>query len=110
MGKLLYGSMKSEIQMDDRVLAHLQAVFSSKLRRGEGFFLNWKDDPGIGDGQSAAWIGPGIPVFFKYYGSRPIELNRQWLETLTMSANSNGGLQLIDEPTIGLLSPAHNGD
>lgn len=110
MGKLLYGSLKSEIQLDDRVLAHLQAVISSKLRRNEGFFLNWKDDPAVGDGGSAIWIGPGIPMFFKYYGSRPIELNRSWLETLTMSANSNGGLQLTEEPSMTLTSPVQNGD
>ncbi|TPW70779.1 ATP-dependent DNA ligase [Schumannella sp. 10F1B-5-1] len=98
MGKLLYGAVKTEIAFDDRVLAHLQAVISSKLRRGESFFLNWKDDPSVGDGHSAIWIGPGIPLFFKYYGGRPIELNRQWLEQLTLSAGSNGGLQLGDEP------------
>lgn len=110
MGKLLYGSMKSEIALDDRVLAHLQAVISSKMRRGEGFFLNWKDDPAIGDGHSACWIGPGIPLFFKYFGSKPAELNRQWLEQLTMSANSNGGLQLTDESSISLTAPAQNGE
>lgn len=110
MGKILYGSVKTEISLDDRVMAHLQAVISSKLRRGEGFFLNWHDDPAIGDGHTAIWIGPGIPLFFKYFGSRPAELNRQWLEQLTMSANSNGGLQLSDEPGMSMIAPAQNGD
>jgi hypothetical protein len=100
MGKILYGGQGIEIEMDDRVMAHLQAVIASKLRRGEGFFLNWKDDLAVGDGHSAAWIAPDIPLFFKYYGSRSIELNRQWLEIMTMGANSNGGLQLGDEPSI----------
>ncbi len=31
MGKILYGSVKTEISLDDRVMAHLQAVVSSKL-------------------------------------------------------------------------------
>ena len=110
MGKILYGGQGIEIEMDDRVMAHLQAVIASKLRRGEGFFLNWKDDPSIGDGHSAVWIGPGIPLFFKYFGSKPIELNRAWLESLTMSANSNGGLQLTDESSISLNGPAQNQD
>ncbi|WBU38388.1 DUF7882 family protein [Homoserinibacter sp. YIM 151385] len=105
MGKLIYGGLKNEIAMDDRVLAHVQAVVSSKLRRGEGFFLNWKDDPAIGDGRSAVWIGPGVPILFKYFGGRAIELNRSWLEQLTQSANSNGGMQLVDEPSISAVSP-----
>jgi hypothetical protein len=105
MGKLIYGSIRTEIALDDRVLAHLQAVFASKLRRGEGFFLNWKDDPAIGDGHSAVWIGPGVPIFFKYFGSRNIELNRAWLEQLTLSSNSNGGLQLTDEPSMTAVAP-----
>ena len=100
MGKMIYGSMRQEIDIDDRAMAHLQAVVATKLRRGEGFFLNWRDDPSVGDGHSAAWIGPNIPIFFKYYGSKPIELSRQWLETMTMGANSNGGLHLGDEPTL----------
>ncbi|MFW8744971.1 hypothetical protein [Mesorhizobium japonicum] len=100
MGKILYGASGIEIELEDRAMAHLQAVVASKLRRGEGFFLNWKDDVAVGDGHSACWIAPNIPLFFKYYGSRNIELNRQWLEIMTMGANSNGGLQLGDEPSI----------
>lgn len=110
MGKLIYGNVKTEIALDDRVLAHLQAVIASKLRRGEGFFLNWRDDPSIGDGHSAAWIGPGIPLFFKYFGSKPIELSRAWLEQLTLSANSNGGLQLTDEPSMSAVAPVSPGE
>ena len=58
MGKIIYGATRTEIQLDDRTMAHLQAVVATKLRRGEGFFLNWHDDPSVGDGHSAAWIGP----------------------------------------------------
>ena len=100
MGKLLYGSAGLEVELDDRAMAHLQAVVSSKLRRGEGFFINWRDDPSVGDGHSAMWVAPNVPIFFKYYGSKQIELNRQWLEIMTMGANSNGGLQLGDEPSL----------
>ena len=100
MGKIIYGAMRTEIELDDRVMAHLQAVVATKLRRGEGFFLNWRDDPSVGDGHSAVWIAPSIPLFFKYSGSKQVELNRQWLEIMTLSANSNGGLHLNDEPTL----------
>lgn len=105
MGKLLYGNLKTEIALDDRVLAHLQVIVTTKLRRGEGFFLNWKDDPAVGDGRSSAWIGPGVPLFFKFFGGKHIDLNRAWLEQMTVSANSNGGLQLTDEPSITAVSP-----
>lgn len=100
MGKIIYGTMRTEIELDDRAMAHLQAVVATKLRRGEGFFLNWKDDPSVGDGHSAVWLGPNIPLFFKYYGSKQIELRREWLEIMTMGANSNGGLYLGEEPSI----------
>lgn len=109
MGKILYGGQGIEIEMDDRTMAHLQAVIASKLRRGEGFFLNWKDDRGAGDGHSAAWIAPDIPLFFRYYGGRGIELNRQWLEIMTMGANSNGGLQLGDEPSTAASAQGNGG-
>ena len=100
MGKIIYGHLRQEIEIDDRALAHLQAVVSTKLRRGEGFFLNWRDDPSVGDGHSAAWISPNIPLFFKYYGSKQIELSRAWIEAMTQGANSNGGLQLGAEPSL----------
>jgi len=100
MGKIIYGTMRQEIDLDDRAMAHLQAVVASKLRRGEGFFLNWRDDPSVGDGHSAVWIGPNIPIFFKYYGGKQIELSRAWLEQMTLGANSNGGLHLGDDPTL----------
>ena len=100
MGTISYGATPGEIQMDDRAMAHLQAVVATKLRRGEGFFLNWRDEPSAGAGYSAAWIGPNIPLYFKYSASKQVELRRDWLEIMTMGANSNGGLHLADEPAI----------
>jgi hypothetical protein len=40
----------------------------------------------------------GWPLYFKYFGSRPPMINRDWLEVLTVSANSAQGLQWIEEP------------
>jgi len=96
VGRILYGGQGIEIELDDRTMAHLQAVIASKLRRGEGFFLNWKSDVPVRGGRSAAWIAPDIPLLFQYDGGTDIELDRRWLETMTMGANSNGGLQLGD--------------
>ena len=98
MGKILYSDSDIEIVFDDRAMAHLQVVIGSKLRRGEGFFFSWKDDLSVGDGRSAIWIDKGIPLYFRYSGSRPISMNREWLELLTQSANSTQGLVFTPEP------------
>jgi hypothetical protein len=96
MGKLVYGT-SAEIGFDDRVLAHLQIVIGLKLRRKEGFFFSWRDEQAIGDGRSAIWIDASIPLVFKYTGSKPPAINKQWLEVLTVSSNSAHGLHLTEE-------------
>ena len=98
MGKLLYGSSKLEIEFDDRVMAHLQLVISTKLRRREPFFFSWRDDPAIGDGRSSIWLDPSIPLRFRYSSSERHQLNREWLDELTHSANQPTGLSLSTEP------------
>jgi hypothetical protein len=100
MGSLLYGASMVEVTFEDRVLAHLQVVMSAKLRRGETFFFTWLDDPAIGGARNAAWISPATPLYFRYSGSRPPALNREWLEQLAISAGSNEGLVLQNEPGI----------
>jgi hypothetical protein len=98
MGSLIYGSASIEVQFDDRVLAHLQVVMSAKLRRGESFFFSWFDTPAVGDGRSAVWIDSSIPLYFRYSGSRQPSLNKAWLEEMAISAGSNQGLVLTEEP------------
>jgi hypothetical protein len=100
LGKILYGSTGVEIALDDRAMAHLQAVVATKLRRGEGFFLQWHGAPAAGDARNAAWIGPNVPLYFQYDDGAPAELRREWLEAMTIGANSNGGLQLGEEPPV----------
>ncbi|MCU1439833.1 MAG: ATP-dependent ligase [Rhodoglobus sp.] len=98
MGSLIYGTAAIEVKFEDRVLAHLQVVMSAKLRRGESFFFSWFDDPSVGDGRSAVWVDPAIPLYFRYSGSRPPTLNKLWLEELAIAAGSNQGLVLLEEP------------
>jgi hypothetical protein len=98
VGTLVYGNSNLEIEFDDRVLAHLQAVIVAKLRRDEGFLFSWKDEPGVGDGRSCIWMHRSIPLYFKYPVSQPPAVNRLWLEALTVSANSPGGLRIVEEP------------
>jgi len=101
MGKILYGDAGTEIVFDDRDMAHLQLVIGAKLRRRESFFFTWREDPSVGDGRSSIWIDAAIPLYFKYYGSKAPTINREWLELLTLSANSAQGMQFMSEPTSG---------
>lgn len=98
MGKLLYGSTSMEVEFDDRALMHLQIVITAKLRRQEAFVFSWRDAFEVGDGRSSIWLHSSIPLYFRYFGSRIPAVNREWIEALTVSANSPGGLHFSDEP------------
>ncbi|WP_158864947.1 DUF7882 family protein [Leifsonia sp. AG29] len=96
MGTLIYDGADG-FTFDDRVLAHLQAVISTKLRRREGFLLIWNDRTTAPGGTlRSIWLDPSISVQFVFSGSDLPELNRDWLTILTERANSNGGLLLED--------------
>ena len=104
MGTLTYDGVI--VEFDDRLLAHLQIVIVQKLRCGESFLLSWKDAVSIGNGRSSVWLHPSIPLYFKFWGSRPPTINRQWIAELTASANSAHGLVVFGEdgshqPTAG---------
>ena len=104
MGTLHYGG--HTFPMDDRVLVHLQVVMAMKLRRGENFFVLWRNSVGAGGGRNAIWIDNGVPIFCEYEGSRLPSINRDWVESLAASASTNFGLQITEEGTIiGLNSP-----
>jgi hypothetical protein len=87
-----------EIGFEDRALAHLQLVIASKLRRGEKFFFSWQDNISVGSGRSSVWIEQSIPLYFKFSGSRPVAINRAWVESLMATADSSSGLQFVPEP------------
>jgi hypothetical protein len=88
----------ADFHVNDRLLAHLQIVIGAKLRRGESFYFSWRDDGRVGSGRTSVWLHPAISLRFKYYGSRMPRINPAWINALTVSANSAGGLQLLDEP------------
>lgn len=104
VGKFIYdGGVKVDI--DDRVLAHVQIVIGSKLRRGEPFYFTWKDAVAIGNGRTTVWVHPRCSLVYKFYGSRKPQLNPAWLDALATTANSAGGLYLVPEPPM----PANGG-
>ncbi|WP_345185918.1 ATP-dependent DNA ligase [Microbacterium panaciterrae] len=97
MGKFTYETA-IKVDIDDRILAHLQAVIGSKFRRGEAFFFSWRDDPSAGDGRTTVWLHPQSSLVYKFYGSRLPQINRAWVEALAYVANSPGGLYVVPEP------------
>lgn len=97
MGTLYYGSGGNPIEIEDRALAHLKVVISTKLRRGEGFTLTWRHPDDQPRGRSTIWLDHSIPLRFVFDDPEPTELSRTWLEALATSARSSGGIHLISE-------------
>lgn len=98
MGKMLYGDSDIVTEFDDRALTHLQIVIGAKLRRNESFFFSWRDDISVGSGRSSIWMDSSIPFYFKFSGGKTPLLNKEWIKTLSASANSAQGLVYSEEP------------
>lgn len=98
MGTLIYGNTGLQIEIDDRILTHLQVVIVAKLRRDEGFPFTWRDPQDSGDGRSSIWLHASIPLYFKYSDHEMPSINRSWLEILTISSNTAAGLRIVEEP------------
>ena len=100
MGSLTYSVRGAlPIQLDDRVLAHLQVVVASKLRLRQSFFLSWVEDSRKGGGRSSIWMDATIQARFTYETNQRHQLNKAWLDAMMLSANSAGGLLVCEEPT-----------
>lgn len=97
MGTMYYGGMETVIHIEDRALAHLKVVIATKLRRGESFTLSWRHPDDEPRGRSTVWLHPSIPLRFVFDDPERPALSRQWIEELAASANSSGGILLVDE-------------
>jgi hypothetical protein len=97
MGSLYYGDTQVPIQVEDRALAHLKVVIATKLRRNESFTLSWRHPEGDAPGRSTLWLHPSIPLRFVFDEPETPELSRHWIEELAHSANSSGGITLVEE-------------
>ena len=95
MAILHYGGDSEPIHIEDRALAHLKVVIATKLRRQESFTLSWQHFDG--SGRSTIWIHPSIPLRFVFGGEQAPQLNLKWIEALMSSANSTGGIALVEE-------------
>ena len=104
MGKLVYGEGAYSLELDDRLLAHLQIVIGAKLRRREAFYFSWVSDDGK---RNSVWVQHSIPLRYHYDDATQHVINREWLESLTISANGASGLTVTDEPAAA--APAAKG-
>jgi len=95
MGAIMYDGTR--VDFDDRLLTHLEIVIVNKFRRGDSFLMSWKDSVALGSGRAAIWLSPAVPIYFKFYGSRVPEINRDWLATLADSADGPHGLIVLTE-------------
>jgi hypothetical protein len=98
MGHLLYGSPPTQIELEDRTLAHLQIAITGKLRRSEAFTLTLPADAAAGSGRRTLWLQAAIPLQFCYDDPRQPSVNPAWLDLLAKSGSSGQGMQLVDEP------------
>lgn len=96
VGILYYGGSAMPIVIDDRMLAHLKIVITTKLRRGESFPVSWRHAADQEPGRSTIWLHPSIPLRFVFDEPEPPELDRKWMEELAQSANTSRGVRLDD--------------
>ncbi|WP_445468253.1 DUF7882 family protein [Herbiconiux wuyangfengii] len=94
---MIYGPTGSEIEMDDRLLAHLRVVMVAKMRNHEAFTVSWSMDVSQGGGRETLWVHPSIPLRFRFFGSRPPAINRAWIDLMLTAAN-RGDLRIMPEP------------
>jgi hypothetical protein len=95
MGKLTYGALQREIVMGDVLLAHVEVVVLSRLRRNNAFALRWTETvEGRSDVRRTIWIHQGADLYFEYDTAEQGELDRDMLDRLAKAADSNTGINL----------------
>lgn len=96
MGTLFYGAARTPIRIDDRILAHLKAVVTAKMRRGEGFLISWTDSAEVGHGRSSVWVHPTCDIHYKFDGGTPSKLDPSLLEAMNIESIQAQGIELED--------------
>jgi hypothetical protein len=97
MGRLVYGATQRTIVMDDRLLAHIEVVVLSRLRRNNAFALRWAEVDGERPGRRTIWIHQDTDLCFEYDTAEQDELDRDLLDQLAKAADSNTGMNLRTE-------------
>lgn len=103
MGRLYYGNSTDAIVVDDRELAHLKMVATTKLRRSEGFSVSFFSRD---RGRSTVWVHCAIPLRFDFDSAEPIRLDPAYVNELAQAAASAMGLVIDMDRTIDDAKPA----
>lgn len=99
MGTLFYGASRTPIRIDDRILAHLNLVVTSKLRRNEPFLISWQEHSEHGGGRSSIWMHPACDLHYRFDGGKRPEIDQELIEKLSVAANAARGIE-IDEASL----------
>jgi hypothetical protein len=98
MGTLYYSGAATPIRIEDRALAHLKVVATTKLRRNESFTVSWQHREDEPFGRSTIWLHPSIPLRFTFDDPEPCDLSQAWIAQLAESANATRGITLDPGP------------
>jgi len=109
VGTIYYGGSASPIHIEDRALAHLKVVITTKLRRGESLMVTWPHPEDQSQGVSAIWLNPAVPLRFEFGNPDQPELSREYLVALANSANAAGGIRLRAEDMDSCSCVVHSG-
>ncbi|MFM2475371.1 DUF7882 family protein [Burkholderia cenocepacia] len=88
MGTLTYDGAAEPFEVDDALLAHLEAVIVAKLRRREPFLLTFVSD----DARSAVWIHESSDLRCSYETGTRVDLDRARLEAMVRDSHHASGL------------------
>jgi len=104
MGHIKYD--RETFEFSDLVLNHLQMAVSTKLRRGEHFFITWPVPAYMGSGRHSIWIDNAVPLQFVYDRKVSTKLDMEWMTRILEAASTPGGLHVPDdEPFAGAEAP-----
>jgi hypothetical protein len=92
MGNLFYGNAIHPIEVPDRLLAHLQVLTATKLRRSESFTFSWRHLDGEPEGRTTLWLQPSIPLRFVFSSAEKHGIDPVHLRELADQAASSAGV------------------
>jgi len=98
MGALFYNG--DDFEFEDRPLAHLQVVISTKLRRREPFVMSWRLPVEMGSGRRTVWIENGVAIHFAFATTLGTKLNPRWIEDMMVASARAGGLEVGPESLV----------
>ncbi|MDN5895901.1 hypothetical protein FM104_14210 [Microbacterium esteraromaticum] len=78
-----FAPLPDGIEVEDRELAHLEAIIHTKFRRKESFMLVPPPDPGQPAGYVALWFHPSMAVQFAYDTAEHFPLDELTLQQMT---------------------------